>query len=596
MSFANPAGLFALLGLPLILAIHFLQRRARVLPVSTLFLLEQMERQSAAGNRFERLRPSVPLWLQLLAVLVLAWILAKPQFVRQESVARIAVVADSSASMAVFRDHALDQLAIHLDRLASSAATTEYLAFESQGGEGRIYNGTDRSALRAALESRWIPRLGQHDPSDALRIARNLVGTEGVVIYLTDSLPPDPPGANALVLAAGQPTDNAGFAGLTVDPDGTWHALARNYGTTVANRTWWIEVAGQQTAPRQLTLAPDETAELSGPIPDGATRITLRMAPDAFSLDDSLPIVRPEPKPLAVYFDGPIAPNIERLFSTLDDIVLIGGEAGADVAIAGYDPLAPRTVAESIPAAIVHIDHGRKTTSFVTGTVVAADSPLVADLNWQPLLPRATPAIPTEPTDTVLVWLGDRPLIFLRPLGGGRQQLTLNFDPSASNADRVPAFVVLVHRFLESVRTRKIAPFTTNFETGQKLAFAHRTGPDAPPLTLTLSGDSPPRDFPLAEAASITAPPLPAFFSIHQGDTRLLTAAAHFADTREADLAGAASDDSALDGLAATLTQRTARSDPWWPLPFLLILAALAISWLFATPPRPAPAPAHPST
>jgi hypothetical protein len=42
--------------IPAVIAIHFLQRRSRQLTVSTLFLLQQLQRESEGGNRFERLR------------------------------------------------------------------------------------------------------------------------------------------------------------------------------------------------------------------------------------------------------------------------------------------------------------------------------------------------------------------------------------------------------------------------------------------------------------------------------------------------------------------------------------------------------------
>ena len=47
----NPLGLLALLGIPAVLAIHFLQRKAVELPVSTLFLLERTQREAASGRR-----------------------------------------------------------------------------------------------------------------------------------------------------------------------------------------------------------------------------------------------------------------------------------------------------------------------------------------------------------------------------------------------------------------------------------------------------------------------------------------------------------------------------------------------------------------
>ena len=90
-------GLLALLGIPAVLAIHFLQRKAKELPVSTLFLLEHTRREAASGRRFERLIPSIPLWMQLLSVLLLAWFLAEPRYRKAGSIQRVAVVLDSSA-------------------------------------------------------------------------------------------------------------------------------------------------------------------------------------------------------------------------------------------------------------------------------------------------------------------------------------------------------------------------------------------------------------------------------------------------------------------------------------------------------------------
>ena len=76
--FANPLGFWALLGIPAVLLIHFLQRESRRLPISTLFLLEHIDRESVKGRQFDRLRQSIPLWLQLLGVVILTWSPAGP--------------------------------------------------------------------------------------------------------------------------------------------------------------------------------------------------------------------------------------------------------------------------------------------------------------------------------------------------------------------------------------------------------------------------------------------------------------------------------------------------------------------------------------
>ena len=54
MTFENPAAAWALLAIPAILAIHLLQRRARRVLVSTLFLLPQQPARSLGGRSLER--------------------------------------------------------------------------------------------------------------------------------------------------------------------------------------------------------------------------------------------------------------------------------------------------------------------------------------------------------------------------------------------------------------------------------------------------------------------------------------------------------------------------------------------------------------
>ena len=116
-TFANPAGFWALLAIPAIVLIHFLQRQSVELPVSTLFLLETLDKESVGGKRFERIRQSLPLWLQILVALLLAWVLAAPRWERSGAVQRIAIVVDCSASMAAFRDEAMISLQ-HVQNLA----------------------------------------------------------------------------------------------------------------------------------------------------------------------------------------------------------------------------------------------------------------------------------------------------------------------------------------------------------------------------------------------------------------------------------------------------------------------------------------------
>lgn len=597
ITFANLAGFWALLGIPAILAIHFLQRQSRTLTVSTLFLLEQMRRESVSGRRFERLRTSVPLWLQLLAVLLLTWMITQPRWVRPDSVQRVAVVLDSSASMAAFRENLSRQLRTELDRLSGAAFRTEYAVIDSQVSGQPVYSGTEISGLMEAL-AEWEPSGGDHDFGPALRVGRSLVGGTGLLVLASDHLREDLP-YDARLLAVGEPRDNVGFAGLEIVEseagEPLWQAIVRNYSDSAQTRSWVMQAGQQRTAERVLALEPGEVRSLQGRFPEGADTVVLRLEPDEFPLDDNLPALLPLPKPFAIAKISPpeLDEVIGQVLGSFDGLVTPSEEHPPDLALIAYDPLNPQPIPER---AIVMSHHRGAAKSHLTGRIVAENHPLTAGLNWQGLISRQTPGIPRDPDDTVLVWQGERALVFLRTTGGVRQ-LCFNFDLASSNAPRLPAFIVLLHRFVDDLRSQKVAPESLNFDLNQPVSLAVVTGPETPPelgwsaTTVSLAaGVSSSESIPLARARLLRAPRLPGFFEVRQGEEApglLLRGAAHFADTREADLRNAASR-SDLAGLGESLIEQHTERDANLPLWLLLLLAVLLVSWHYVNRPSPA--------
>jgi hypothetical protein len=78
----------------------------------------------------------------------------------------------------------------------------------------------------------------------------------------------------------------------------------------------------------------------------------------------------------------------------------------------------------------------------------------------------------------------------------------------------------------------------------------------------------------------LRAPDRPGFFRVLQGDVPLFTAAAHFADAREADFRGAAAREEPGRLSELTLT-RNSREDPLTPVWLLALGALLTADWLF---------------
>ena len=583
LTFNNPLGFWALLAIPAILGIHFLQRKSVILPIATLFLLDQMQRESVSGQRIERLRPSIPLWLQLLMALLLTWLLVQPRWLEKSQVQRVVVVLDGSISMSAFQKKLEKELPQELGRLGSLVTTTEYILMESLLEEENLYHGTSLADLTKALQH-WKPTGGSHDLAPALRIGRSLADKDGLLIVATDQAQENLP-FGAKVFSVGSPLENVGFAGMMLEErDGQllWKATLKNYGATAQKRNWWTSIGGKPNAPQSVTLAPGQAEALQGLIPPTVNSILVTTDADEFTVDDSLTILRPQPKKLAVVL--PKAETVtraeaklyEQLFNSLSDVTLTVDPNTANVQVVAYDPLNPALPAKP---AIVFIRDSRPASalSIMQGEILPEPHPFVDGLNWQSLLCLDAMRIPFKTTDDSLLWQGERSLIFLRGEGLSRQ-LCFNFDLRHANAHKLPAFVVLVHRFFEAIRLQLPLHEVRNCESGQRLQLAPTMGEKAEPIVITWDGGK--RTLPARQASLIKAPATTGEFRVHQGALELMHGACHFADTREADFSQA-SPQNDLISAKAKLVERFAKEDSHWQLAVIFTLLAALISWWF---------------
>ncbi|RFC48861.1 MAG: Aerotolerance regulator N-terminal [Verrucomicrobia bacterium] len=578
----NPAGLWALLGLPAVLLIHLLQRRSQAVTISTLFLLQQIQRESSEGRKIDRIRSSVPLWLQLLMILLLTWLLVQPRWLRPESVQPVAVVLDDSASMSAFREEALKELLRVLGGMASSSGRTEYCVVGSSLAGRNYYRGTELKEVERMLGA-WEPLTGEHEFTPALRVARNAVGPSGVVLLVTDHPVPDLP-FEARLLAVGSPVENAGFTGLEVREENgkaRWRAILRNYGEGAVERTWRLASGEQASTAQTIRLEPGEIRVLEGGFPEGGERLRLQLEPDAFAVDDVLPLLRPEPRVLFVRLQGSVRlnPLVEKVIASIEGAHPAQPDGpAADLVFAGYDPLNP-----ALPSgnAVVFLDRPPIQGKPVAGRILAEDHELVSNLNWEPLIHLQSSGIPQTENDRVLVWREDKPLILLRRTPEGVRQLLFGFDVATSNAAQLPAFVLAIHRFAELVRLDKPVLERRILETGQPLRV-----PIADPAAVSVEmrftawdgSEDWRREVPVTELSQLRAPLKAGYLSIDQGKVPLLQGVTYFADAREGDFRKASRQEE-ISGMSVELVRRHTEQDLNWPLWTLLVMALLLASW-----------------
>ena len=631
-SFANPWGFLALLGLPAILIAHILQRRKKRIPVSTMFLIEQLAAQSIAGKRWERLRQSLPLWLQLLAVTLLAMVLAQPRWMRAETVQNVVVIMDSTWSMSAYRDNVLQRLKGTLNSIAGQSTKTDWVLMESDLKRGQLYSGRELQGMLSALEE-WHPDLPGHDFNPAWRLGAGLLRGQGDLLFVTDHALEPPPGVT--VLALGEPLANVGFIGFRTEnapaapaavappaptapttgntavpvgmvnaPSLNWVALVRNYWDEPQVRTWHLQSGASKGPDQRLELAAGEVRVLRGEFPEGVTSAELVLTGDRFTADDRLPFVRPEPKPLKIAVSGAI-PDEHRQFwsklianvpaAELDVAAPVAPATGAtpgtppapaapagpepDVVIGAYNPLNPNLPSHT---GIFLVAEPGKPKEYRKGLVFSEAHPLVEDLNWQSLLAYKTFGIPMLEADEPLVWQSSQLLIFLRNVPKGEPQLLVSIDPRQSNLSRLPAFAVLTLRYMESVRRGKLALEVANVDANQLLEIA--TNPDRKePIVVRAVHEAATepdafREYFENQMSVLRAPGAPSFFEVRQNETVLFRGAAQFADSAEADLSHAGKTDT-WEGLESRVIETNREEEALTPVWLLALCGVLLIGW-----------------
>jgi len=245
MPFASPLALLGLLFVPAVVAMYLLRLwRTETIVPSTL-LWQRLAADVEANAPWQRLRRSLLFLLQLLLVVILALLAARPFVERPAGLARdIVLIVDTSASMSA-TDVAPDRLA------AARSAALEALKDLPAGGKvsvieaGRtariVAAGTsDLGRVRQAIDS-IRPSATRGDLADALALAQQLAVQSGdaEVLVATDAALAVPPStrvdAPIRVLRVGDPKGSMNQAIVALAVRTAPSAVSRSVFISIAN-------------------------------------------------------------------------------------------------------------------------------------------------------------------------------------------------------------------------------------------------------------------------------------------------------------------------------------------------------------------------
>lgn len=467
MTFASPAGLWLLaLAIP-VLALHVLRPRRQRVEVSSTLLWDQVSTPVSAASPWQRLRPSLLLFLQLLAVALLAIAAARPVRLVDAPLAEHTVfILDTSGSMAATDGDP--------DRLESAKARARELQDElPSGGVASVVVASDRPtvALTASGEDGAFeealaplrPTEGRPDFATAFSLAESLEtpGTPiGFVLLSDGGLTDAEQGLLPLGTtyeAIGEGSTNRAIVGLNASPRGSGlHVVATvaNTGGAAARQTLRIDVDGRTEADQQIDLAAGETIAVEVDVPAGDQIDAFLEGEDLLDADDIAHTTAPDRRDLRVLLAGPANPFLDTLLDAIGGLKVERSETsvpatGYDLAI--YDrvavPAAPRApfLAIAAPGGAPGVTVDGDVEGPVISLVDVSD-PLLEGVDLTEVA-IATAQVLDAPTGTTLVGAEGAPLL-VRGTLGGRPYLYLAFALADSNLPVQVAFPILGDRIL----------------------------------------------------------------------------------------------------------------------------------------------------
>lgn len=490
MTFGNPAALwFAGLVIP-ILALHILKAQRTEVVVSSTLGWEPIDRPVAAARPWQRLRWSIPLLLQLLAVLLLAGALAQPGWdTGRVSAQHVVVMVDTSSSMAS-TDGSPDRLAAArdaVDDLLDDLGSSARVSLIATGSPARIVGSEiPASEVGSKLEQLSVSEGGfdgEATASLALSLDRPdrsvshvLVSDGGVDASAIRLLPP-----GTRFVSVGRSSGNLGVTNIVVTPRGASlhvQTTVTNAGSERATAVIRTDVDGRTQATTSVRVPAGDAVESAVDVSSGKRVEVLLEGTDLLRLDDHVYAVGPALSKVSALVVGEADPFIDALIASNPNVEmtrLTPADFAAKTAASGTGGPSPfvgidlavfdqADVPKSVPVPYLAIAPPGGTAQVqVAGdvenpipTLVRDDVDLLSDVDLKGLAIGTAQKV-TARSASVLVGAEGAPLL-LSGRDGATPFVYLAMPMSQSNLGLLPAFPVLGDRILNTLgRTDLVA-------------------------------------------------------------------------------------------------------------------------------------------
>jgi hypothetical protein len=615
MNLLAPLGLLLGVTLPIIVVFYLLKVRRHDEEVSSTFLWNDLIRDLAAHEPLQRLRWNVLLLLQLLALAILTFALARPCSEQTgEKPVHAVLLLDGSASMQSRDiqpsrfDRAVQDARNALTRLPENSLATAILV--TSHPQVLVAASSDRRQVDKAL-SDARPSGAAADMREALLLARSLGGDPAArrIYVFTDgafTLPQDLPDDLGSVEVDQLAAPNSGNLAVTTistrpDPrDNRRQQLftrVENFSAAPTQASITVTVDGSALEDRPIDLDANGSSEqVFDDLPAGArwasVSVSSKNADNALSLDDTAYAVLVQRKPAEVLLVSTGNQFLEKVLSLLPNVDLyriparryLGVEADRFDVVVFDDYLPPLLPRGNLLVLNPPTRGPFRTTGEIRRPRVATwdrEDPLLSFVDMRDLTVNRATKLDLPRWAKPLVSTSEGIPLFAAGQDGDRRVAILPFDIQQSNLPMSPAFPILMSNVLSYLAPQGVVQ-ASDIHTGDPEALSplpqvervRVSGPDD--HTTEFRAGSGPMTY-----AATDVPGLYRVQQLTQGGQQTVDEdlfAANLTDRDESDirarLSGLASSAAPAGGLA-TLQKE------FWGIIAALVLPLLLVEWFW---------------
>lgn len=466
MTFLNPLGFLFLLAAIPVLALHLLKPRRAEVKISSAMLWDADTVGATAASPWQKIPPTMLLFLQLLLVGLGALALANPSVVRGTSLAEhTVVVLDTSASMAAidgspdrFEDARTSALSL-LDELPSGGRVS--LVTAGPTPRVRLTATTDFDAFAGTLAAVRLSD-GPSDLQAAMTLADGLETADAQlgIVLISDGGHSDaelaalPTGVTHRIV--GTSDINHSITSLqVVRVDGGLQitAVSEVTGGGEVSAPLRFDVDDVTRAVVDITIEPGQPTTTEVVLPDGDEVVARLGGDDLLAIDNTAYALTRSRSEVAISIEGEPDPFTNALLEVLPGVEVVDASVDTPeltifVGVPVPDDITRPFLAINSPGGAPGITEVGEVESPAVTLVRSAD-PLLNGLDLSRL--RIVSAQQIEaPTGEVLFAAEGAPLL-VRGSTGGVPFLYLAFDPSESTLPVELAFPVLGSRMIEEL-------------------------------------------------------------------------------------------------------------------------------------------------